>query len=208
MARYVGPVCRLCRRQDEKLMLKGERCLTPKCPLERRHVPPGEQHRRPRKVSEYGIRLREKQKARRIYGVLERQFRRHFAEAGRRPGSTGENLLKILEMRLDNAVYRLGFADSRNQARQLVRHGHLTVNGRKVNIPSYLVKPGDAIAWREKSKQLAHYEKAAQEVGSRSTPSWMSLDPETLIGRVLTEPNRDEIESIIDEHLIVEYYSR
>jgi small subunit ribosomal protein S4 len=207
MARYVGPVCRLCRRQDEKLMLKGERCLTPKCPLERRHVPPGEHHR-PRKLSEYGIRLREKQKARRIYGVLERQFRRHFAEAGRRPGSTGENLLKILEMRLDNAVYRLGFADSRNQARQLVRHGHFTVNGRKVNIPSYLVKPGDAIAWREKSKQLMHYEKAAQEVGSRSVPSWMSLDPETLIGRVLTEPSRDEIDSIIDEHLIVEYYSR
>jgi small subunit ribosomal protein S4 len=208
MARYIGPVCRLCRRHDEKLMLKGERCLTPKCPLERRHAPPGEQHRRPRKVSEYGIRLREKQKARRIYGVLESQFRRHFAEAWRRPGSTGENLLKILETRLDNAVYRLGFADSRNQARQLVRHGHLTVNGRKVNIPSYLVKPGDAIAWREKSKQLVHYDKAAQEVGSRSVPSWMSLDPETLIGRVLTEPNRNEIDSIIDEHLIVEYYSR
>ncbi len=208
MARYVGPVCRLCRRQDEKLMLKGERCLTPKCPLERRHAPPGEQHRHPRRSSEYGIRLKEKQKARRIYGVLERQFRRHFAEAGRRPGPTGENLLKILEMRLDSAVYRLGFADSRSQARQLVRHGHLTVNGRKVNIPSYLVKPGDAIAWREKSKQLVHYDKVAQEVGSRSIPSWMSLDPETLIGRVLTEPSRNEIESIIDEHLIVEYYSR
>jgi len=207
MARYIGPVCRLCRRQDEKLMLKGEKCLTPKCPLERRHVPPGEHHR-PRKLSEYGIRLKEKQKARRIYGVLERQFRRHFAEAGRRPGSTGENLLKILETRLDNAVYRLGFADSRSQARQLVRHGHFTVNGHKVNIPSYLVKPGDAIAWREKSKQLVHYEKAAQEVGSRSTPSWLSLDPETLIGRVLTEPSRNEIDSIIDEHLIVEYYSR
>jgi small subunit ribosomal protein S4 len=207
MARYVGPVCRLCRRQDEKLMLKGQRCLTPKCPLERRHVPPGEHHR-PRKLSEYGIRLKEKQKARHIYGVLEHQFRRHFAEAERRPGSTGENLLKILEMRLDNAAYRLGFADSRSQARQLVRHGHLTVNGHKVNIPSYLVKPGDTIAWREKSKQLVHYDKVAHEVGSRSIPSWLSLEPETLIGRVLTEPSRNEIDSIIDEHLIVEYYSR
>jgi small subunit ribosomal protein S4 len=189
-------------------MLKGERCSSPKCPLERRHAPPGEQHRRPRKLSEYGIRLKEKQKARHIYGVLERQFRRHYAEAARRSGSTGENLLKILEMRLDNVAYRLGFADSRCQARQVVRHGHLTVTGHKVNIPSYLVKPGDTIAWREKSKQLVHYHKVAQEVGSRSIPSWLSLEPETLIGRVLTEPSRNEIDSIIDEHLVVEYYSR
>jgi small subunit ribosomal protein S4 len=208
MARYIGPVCRLCRRQDEKLMLKGQRCFTPKCPLERRHAPPGEQHRRPRKLSEYGIRLKEKQRARHIYGVLERQFRRHFADARRRPGSTGENLLKVLELRLDNAVYRLGFAESRCQARQLVRHGHFAVNGQKVNVPSYMVTPGDTIAWREKSKQLVQYDKVAQEVGSRPVPSWLSLDAETLIGRVLTEPSRDEIDSIIDEHLIVEYYSR
>ena len=207
MARYTGPVCRLCLRQGEKLMLKGQRCLSPKCAVERRHVPPGEHHR-PRKLSEYGIRLKEKQKARHIYGVLERQFRHHFAEAERRPGSTGENLLKVLEMRLDNVAYRLGFADSRSQARQLVRHGHLTINGHKVDVPSYLVKPGDTIAWRESSKRLVHYGEVATGVAGRSIPSWLSLDPETLIGRVLTEPNRNEIDEVINEHFIVEYYSR
>lgn len=207
MARYTGPVCRLCRRQGEKLMLKGERCLGPKCPLEKRHAPPGE-HLRPRKISEYGFRLREKQKAKRIYGVLERQFRRHFAEAQRRPGLTSENLLKILETRLDNTVYRLGFADSRNQARQLVRHGHFTINGDNVDIPSYLVKPGDTIAWREKSKKLLPYNKAAQDSGSRPIPTWLSLDAEALTGKVLTEPSRSDIDFTIEERLIVEYYSR
>lgn len=207
MARYIGPVCRLCRRQGEKLMLKGERCSGPKCPLEKRYAPPGEHHR-PRKMSEYGLRLKEKQKARRIYGVLERQFRRHFAEAKGRPGATGENLLKILEMRFDNVVYRLGFADSRRQARQLVRHGHFAINGHKVNVPSYLAKLGDAIIWMERAKQLLPYSKAAQQVGNRPVPGWLSLDPENLSARVLTEPAGGDIESTIEVHLIVEYYSR
>ncbi len=207
MARYTGPVCRLCRRQGEKLFLKGEKCYTPKCPEEKRHVPPG-QHQRPRKLSEYGIRLKEKQKARHIYGVFERQFRRHFAKAKKQPGLSGENLLKILELRLDNVVYRLGFADSRKQARQLVRHGHFDVNGRKVNVPSYLVKRGDAITWKERSKKLVHYDKTARELGSRSVPPWLGLDTENIAGSVIAEPSRGDIDSIIDEHLIVEYYSR
>ncbi len=209
MARYTGPVCRLCRRQGEKLFLKGERCYTPKCPVEKRHTPPGVHTRqRPRKLSEYGIRLKGKQKARYIYGVLERQFRGHFAQAKKRPGPSGENLLKVLELRLDNVVYRLGFADSRKQARQVVRHGHFNVNGRKVNVPSYLVKSGDAIAWSERSKGLVPYDKAVQDLGSRSIPVWLSLDAEAVVGRVLSEPTRSDIDSTIDDHLIVEYYSR
>lgn len=188
-------------------MLKGERCLTPKCPLERRRGPVG-QRPQPRKISEYSLRLREKQKARRIYGVMERQFRRHFTEAERRPGLTGENLLKSLEKRLDNVIYRLGFADSRRQARQLVCHGHFTINGHKVDIPSYLVKPGEVIAWRKRSKSLLPYNKAAQETKERVVPGWLSLDAETLSGRVLAEPSRSDIDATIEEQLIVEYYSR
>ncbi|MCL0049059.1 30S ribosomal protein S4 [Dehalococcoidia bacterium] len=209
MARYTGPVCRLCRRQGEKLMLKGERCAGPKCALERKHNAPGYgQHSRPRKMSEYGIRLKEKQKAKNIYGILERQFRRHFAEAERIPGLAGENLLRILEMRLDNVVYRLGFADSRRQARQLVRHGHFTLNGRKTDIPSCLVKPGDVIAWMTSKQGLIPYQAALQDIASRHIPGWLSVDDKSLTAKVLTLPSREEIGVTINERLIVEYYSR
>ena len=208
MARYTGPVCRLCRRQGEKLMLKGDRCLTPKCALERRSYPPGQRRMRRRRVSERGIQLREKQKARHIYGVLERQFRRCFAEAERRPGLTGENLLRILEMRLDNVVYRLGFADSRRQARQVVRHGHITLNGRKTDIPSCMVKPGGLVAWKEGSTKLEYYKRVAREIQGKTIPSWLSLDLQTLTGRVLSPPERSDIDNTIQEQTIVEYYSR
>lgn len=210
MARYTGPACRVCRRQGDKLMLKGDKCLTPKCPVERRHTPPGQHSsaRRKVKVSEYSVQLKEKQKARFIYGVLERQFRKHFAEAERRPGLSGENLLQILEMRLDNVVYRLGFAESRRQARQLVQHGHITVNGHKTDIPSYQVKPGDRISWKEGSSKLVLYQTAAKNIESKSIPSWLSLDRETMSGRVLAVPSRSDIESIIDERLVVAFYSR
>ena len=208
MARYIGPVCRLCRRQGEKLMLKGERCLTRKCALERRHLPPGQQRPRRRKISDRGLQLREKQKARDSYGVLERQFRRHFAEAERRPGITGENLLQILEMRLDNVVYRLGFADSRRQARQLVRHGHITLNGRKTDIPSCAVKPGDVVAWRERSTNTQYYGSLVERIRDKVVPQWLSLDAESLSGRVLAVPSRSDIDLRIDDKAIVEYYSR
>ena len=208
MARYTGPVCRICRRQGEKLMLKGARCFSPKCSVERRHTPPGQHGVSRRRVSEYSLQLREKQKARFIYGVLERQFRRYFAEAERRPGLSGENLLQILETRLDNVCYRLGFAESRNQARQLVQHGHITVNGRRTYIPSYQIKPGDAISWEERSSKLVPYQAAAQDIESKLIPSWLSLDRDTLSARILALPSRSEIESTIDERLIVEFYSR
>lgn len=209
MARYTGPVCRLCRRQGEKLMLKGERCLGPKCALERRSNPPGDHKRfRQRRMSDRGLQLRQKQKVRYIYGVLERQFRRHFAEAEKRPGLTGENLLKILEMRLDNVVYRLGFANSRRQARQLVRHGHITLNGRKTDIPSCQVKPGDIITWKEGSTKLEYYQRVAKEIQGKLIPNWLSLDLKTLSGRVLASPPRDDIDARIQEQLVVEYYSR
>jgi small subunit ribosomal protein S4 len=208
MARYTGPVCRICRRQGEKLMLKGARCFSPKCSVERRHTPPGQHGVSRRRVSEYSLQLREKQKARFMYGVLERQFRRYFAEAERRPGLSGEILLQILETRLDNVVYRLGFAESRNQARQLVQHGHITVNGRRTYIPSYQIKPGDAISWEEGSSKLVPYQAAAQDIESKMIPSWLSLDRDTLSARILALPARSEIESTIDERLIVEFYSR
>ncbi len=208
MARYIGPVCRLCRRQNEKLMLKGERCTTKKCAMERRSLPPGRQRPQRRKISDRGLQLREKQKARHTYGLLERQFRKHFAEAERRPGVTGENLLQILEMRLDNVVYRLGFADSRRQARQIVRHGHITINGRKMDIPSYVVKVGDVIAWRERGTGTEYYKRVARQIADKIVPEWLSLDREKLSGRVLTPPNRSDIDLRIDEKVIVEYYSR
>jgi len=211
MARYTGPVCRLCRREGQKLFLKGERCLSPKCALERRNYPPGMHGKAAqfrRRISDYGLRLREKQKARRIYGVLERQFRRYFEEAVRRKGITGANLLAILESRLDNVVYRLGFASSRAQARQLVRHGHFEVNGRKTDIPSYLVKPGDVIAVRARSKEKPYFKAIAKELGQRPVPSWMALDPVNMSGRILSIPTREEIDVPLKEQLIVEYYSR
>jgi small subunit ribosomal protein S4 len=208
MARYTGPACRVCRRHGEKLMLKGARCLTPKCSVVQRHAPPGQHGTARRKVSEYSLLLREKQKARHIYGVLERQFRRHYAEAERRPGLSGENFLQILEMRLDNVVYRLGFAESRRQARQLVQHGHMIVNGRAINIPSYQVKEGDVIAWKEGSSKTVIYKQAAQEVEGKVIPNWLSLDRDNLSGQVLTAPSRSDIETNIDERLIVAFYSR
>ena len=208
MARYTGPVCRICRREGEKLMLKGERCLTSKCAFERRGAKSLPFKRGRRRVSEYGLQLREKQKTKRIYGVLERQFQRYFAEAKRRSGLTGENLLQVLETRLDNVVYRLGFGDSHNQTRQLVRHGHITLNGRKTDIPSCLVKPGDVIAWKKESEPTELYQKAREGVKEKFIPSWLSLDQQALAGRVLSLPARSDIDYRINEKAIVEYYSR
>ena len=208
MARYTGPACRVCRRQGDKLMLKGAKCFTPKCPVEKRHTPPGQHTSARRKVSEYSLQLKEKQRVRYIYGVLERQFRKHFAEAERRPGLTGENFLRILEMRLDNVAYRLGFADSRRQARQLVLHGHITVNGRVASVPSYQVKVGAVVSWKEGSSELALYQAVVKDIGSKTIPSWLNLDRETISGRVLAVPSRSDIESTIDERLIVAFYSK
>lgn len=209
MARYTGSYCRLCRRVGEKLMLKGERCATPKCAVERRAVGRGQRRGgRPRKLSDYGVRLREKQKVRYTYGVLERQFRRMFAEAQKAPGKTGESLIQLLERRLDNTVYRLGFGESRNEARQLVRHGHLAVNGRKVDIPSFLVKPGDMVAWRERSINKEPYKSALEGIDSKVIPSWLSIDKDNLSGRVLSLPLADEVSAKFDLKLIVEHYSR
>lgn len=207
MARYIGPVCRLCRRERMKLYLKGDKCHTEKCPIERRNYPPG-QHgpTRRARLSEYGIQLREKQKLRRIYGVLERQFRRYFEMATKQKGKTGENLLKILERRLDNVVYRLGFAPSRRAARQLVKHRHIMVNDRIVDIPSYLVKPGDVIKVREKSKDLEVIHNSLRKV--TEVPSWLSLNKATLTGVFLNIPDRSEIPVPVREQLIVEFYSK
>ena len=213
MARYTGPVCKLCRREGEKLFLKGDRCLSPKCPFERdRGYPPGEHGRlarfRRRRPSDYSRQLRAKQKARRVYGVLESQFRRYFREAERRPGLTGENLLILLESRLDNVVYRLGFADSRAQARQLVGHGHFVVNGRRTNISSYIVRSQDAITVRDGSRKRTYFKERAERLDGGAVPNWLSLDAETMMARVLKVPAREDIETTLNEHLIVEYYSR
>jgi small subunit ribosomal protein S4 len=189
-------------------MLKGERCTSRKCALERRSLPPGRQRPQRRKISDRGLQLREKQKARHIYGILERQFRKHFTEAEKRPGVTGENLLQILEMRLDNVVYRLGFADSRRQARQIVRHGHISVNGHRVDIPSYQVKSADVIAWSESSVATEYYKRLAQQIGDKIIPEWLSLDQEKLSGKVMAPPKRSDIDLSINEKVIVEYYSR
>jgi small subunit ribosomal protein S4 len=211
MARHTGPVCKLCRREGEKLFLKGDRCFTAKCAFDKRSYPPGMHGRRARfrrKTTDYGTQLRAKQKARRIYGVLERQFRRYFAQAERRKGVTGAYLLQMLESRLDNIVYRFGFASSRAQARQLVRHGHFDVNGRRTDIPSYLVKPGDEIAVRANRKSNEYFKNVAQEMEHRIVPEWLSVDVNTLSGRVLALPTRAEIETPLSEQLITEYYSR
>jgi small subunit ribosomal protein S4 len=209
MARYTGPTCRLCRRFEEKLMLKGEKCSTPKCTLEKRNVPPGEHAQtRVRRLSDRGLQLREKQKLRFSYGVLERQFRRFFDEAKKSPGATGETLLILLEKRLDNVVYRLGFADSHAQARQIVRHGHMMVNGRRANIPSFLVKSGDVIKWREASKKTEYYKRMAEGIEGKIIPSWLSLDKESMTGRVLNLPGRDDIDAKFNAKAVVEYYSR
>ena len=211
MARYKDAVCKLCRREGEKLFLKGERCLSPKCALERRPYPPGLHGRQAqfrRKKSDYGLQLRAKQKTRRVYGVMERQFRRYFREAERRRGLTGTNLLILLESRLDNVVYRLGFALSRPQGRQMVRHGHFEVNGRKVNVPSYLVKPGDIVTVRPNSRSKALFKEIALDLEHRAVPDWLSRDDVAMSGRVLSLPERGDIDVTINEQLIVEYYNR
>ncbi len=211
MARYIESVCKLCRRQEEKLYLKGEKCFTDKCPVSRRPYAPGDHGKKGqfrRKVSDYGLQLREKQKARWFYGLLEAQFRRYFEEAERQKGVTGVNLLRLLEQRLDNVVYRLGFGTSRPQARQLVRHGHIEVNGRKVNIPSYQVKPGDVIAVRERSRRLGEFSDLSKALEQHAVPDWLSLDAARLSGRVVSAPSREAIDIPLREQLIVEFYSR
>ena len=208
MARYTKSVCRLCRRENLKLFLKGERCYTEKCAIERRNYPPGQHGQNRRKFSDYGSQLREKQKVKRLYGILENQFRNTFKEADRRKGITGEILLSLLERRLDNTVYRLGFANSRNEARQLVKHNHFLVNQTKVNIPSYLVKPGDIIQLREKSKKVVRILESLEGVARRGVPQWLELNKEQLQGNVKALPTREDITIPIQEKLIVELYSK
>lgn len=207
MARYTGPVCRLCRRVEDKLFLKGQRCFSPKCTIDRRGARPTPRSMRRRRISDRGIQLREKQKARFAYGVLEAQFRRFFAEASRMPGITGETLLQLLERRLDNVIYRLGFASSRAHARQLTGHGHFQVNGRRVDIPSYLLKPGDTVGWWPQSPKATPYQEALQREPAYLA-AWLSLDKEKMEGRVLSIPTRAEIDMRLNEKAIVEYYAR
>jgi small subunit ribosomal protein S4 len=209
MARYIGPVCRLCRREGMKLFLKGERCYTEKCAIEKRNLPPG-QHGKARKAKlvGYGLQLREKQKVKRIYGVLENQFRRYFETAERTRGITGETLLQLLERRLDNVIYRLGLATSRPQARQLVRHGHFLINGRKVDIPSYSLKAGDVVSVRASSAQAPVLQHAMEEVKGRGIPEWLTFDAGALSGRIVSLPTRAQINLPVQEQLIVELYSK
>ncbi len=210
MARYNGPVCRLCRREGMKLFLKGERCHTEKCAVEKRNFAPGQhgKDRKPKLVG-YGLQLREKQKARRYYGLLELQFRNLFEKAARQKGITGDNLLNMLERRLDNTVYRMGFGTSRAQARQIVRHGHIQVNGRKVNIPSFTVKPGDVVEVREKSRNNATILGARDATAHAPSPNWLDVDREALKARVLAQPKREDLVQIqLNEQLIVELYSK
>lgn len=211
MARYSDAVCKLCRREGQKLFLKGDRCLSPKCAIERRNSPPGMHGKKAvfrRKMSDFGMQLREKQKARRVYGVMEQQFRRYFKEASRRQGMTGSVLLSILESRLDNVVYRLGFADSRAQARQLVRHGHFNLNGRKTDVPSALVSVGDVIAVRTSSRSSVYFKDRSQLMQGRRTPAWLNVNLTEMGGSVVSAPAREDVEIPLNEQLIVEYYSR
>ncbi len=208
MARYTGSVCRQCRREGAKLFLKGDRCFTDKCAIMKRHTPPGMHGQGRRKQSEYGIQLREKQKVRRAYGVLESQFRKYYDMATNMKGVTGENMLSLLERRLDNVAYRLNFGESRPMARQMVLHGHVYVNGKKVDIPSYLVKEGDVVSIRERSKELEYFKTLREEGAGRMIPKWLELDADKLTGKVVALPQRDDIDLTIEEHLIVEYYSR
>ena len=209
MARYLGPVCKLCRREGSKLYLKGERCFTEKCAVVRRPYPPGQHGQGRIKMSEYGLRLREKQKTRRIYGLLEKQYRQYYVEAARRKGRTGEEMLKLLERRLDNVVHRMGFAATRAQGRQLVRHGHVTVNGKSLDIPSYRVRNDDVIEIHEKSRKIAYVAAALQAADTRERPSWVEVDKANFKGVFKTPPAREELnEPMIREQYIVEYYSR
>jgi small subunit ribosomal protein S4 len=208
MARYIGSLCRICRREGEKLFLKGDRCYTEKCAIERRKYPPGEHGQGYRKLSDYGLQLREKQKVRKMYGILERQFRRYFNEAARKKGITGETLLQLIESRLDNVVYRMGFASNRRRARQLIRHGHILVNGRKVDLPSYSVKAGDLVEIKESSKSISDIIDSIAKSGHRGIPSWVEVDSTDLKGKVLHIPSREEMQLPIQEQLIVELYSK
>lgn len=208
MARYTGPVCRLCRREGTKLFLKGDRCYSDKCAFNRRPVPPGQHGQGRRKVSEYGLQLREKQKMRRAYGLLEKQFRLYFNKASRMKGlTTGEALLQLLELRLDNVVYRLGLGVSRAQSRQLVLHSHILVNGKKVNIPSYQVQAGDVITVKESSQNVDIF-KAVKENGVSNLPKWVEMDAAKLTGKILQKPEREDVDLTLEEHLVVEYYSK
>jgi small subunit ribosomal protein S4 len=209
MARYTGPVCRLCRRHGEKLFLKGERCFKPKCSFERRPNPPGPRATRRRKVSDRGLQLREKQRARATYGVLEKQFRRYYKEAVRRPGVSGEILVRLLETRLDNIVYRLGFAESRAQARQVVRHGLIAVNGRKLDIPSAHLKEGDAVSWTARGSRSEFYKIMEAGIRSKTQPSWLSLDQASMTGRMMAPPDVVPGQThLFNENVIIEFYSR
>jgi len=212
MARYTGPVCKLCRREGEKLFLKGERCYSPKCAMERRAYPPGQHGRmaqwRRSKSSDFGAQLRAKQKARRVYGVLERQFRRYYRQALKSRGLTGLTLLQLLESRLDNVIYRMGYASSRAQARQLVTHGHFMVNDRRTDVPSVLIRPGDKIEIREGSKKKEYFKSLAAVAEERSIPEWIKRDVKALNGEITRLPERTEIDANLNEHLIVEFYSR
>jgi small subunit ribosomal protein S4 len=204
MARYLGSVCKVCRRHNEKLFLKGERCMTPKCSVEKRGRPQG----RRRKISDRGVQLLEKQKARYQYGMLEAQFRRFFAEGARLPGVTGDNLQVLLERRLDNVIYNIGFADSRPQARQLVRHGHITVNGHRVDVPSYLTKEGDSIGWTQGGAKTKYYKQVQESVQSKAIPGWLNLNKDTMVGQIISVPTPDQASAKVDGKVIVEYYSR
>jgi small subunit ribosomal protein S4 len=212
MGKYTGPICKLCRREGEKLFLKGQRCFTPKCAFERRGFPPGEHGRdsqfRRRRESEYNRQLREKQKTRRVYGVSERQFRRYFRTALQKRGLTGEILLQMLERRLDNVVYRLGYAESRSQARQLVTHGHFNVNDRRTDVPSMIVRPGDRIEVREGSRKRTYFKDLPPIADARTVPSWLDRDLAGLSGKVVNNPERTDVDTTINDQLIIEYYSR
>ena len=208
MARYTGPVCRLCRREGTKLFLKGERCLTGKCAIDRRSTAPGQHGAANKKMREYGLQMREKQKTRRYYGVLEKQFVNYFEEADRKEGMTGENLICLLERRLDNVVYRMGFAASHKEARQLVLHGHFTVNGKKVNIPSLIIKAGDVIAVKEASRDSVKFKALAETAASANAPKWLEVKAEAMTATVLTLPAREDVDFDFNEQLIVELYSK
>lgn len=212
LARYTGPVCKLCRREGEKLFLKGSRCMTPKCSVERRSYPPGQHGResqfRRGRASDYLLQLREKQKARRIYGVMERQFSNYFRRSEQQVGLTGENLLAYLERRLDNVVYRIGLGSSRAQARQLVRHGHIMLNGRKTNIPSAVVSPGDKVSVRPESLQRTYFKELRQDFDGGQAPRWITVDGSSMTANILNVPAREDIDVPLNEQLIVEYYSR
>ena len=208
MARYTGAVCRLCRREGQKLFLKGERCYSDKCAIARRQYAPGQHGQNRKKVSEYGLQLRAKQKAKRYYGVLEGQFSKYFEIADRKAGVTGENLLRVLESRFDNIAYRLGFASSRKEARQLVLHNHFTVNGKKANIPSMLLKVGDVVAVSEGSRTSEKIKAVVEANSARPVPQWLDVDTNTLVGKIVAVPNREDIDLEVEEHLIVELYSK